>query len=107
MFRRVFRKLARHDIRRWALTGGLAFEIHALRLCLQPSRHRRTLNDLDFIADSFDCIPETLPGDFLFRHVHPLEPHGKTMLQLIVSRLPSDFVDRRPGNERPVSKSPA
>jgi hypothetical protein len=81
MLRRVIRKLAGHDIRHWALTGGIAFEIHALRLGLQPSR--RTLNDLDFVAESFGCIPESLPRDFLFRHVHPLDPPGKTMLQFI------------------------
>jgi hypothetical protein len=71
----AFRKLARHEIRHWALTGGFAFEIHAERLGLQPSV--RALNDLDFIAPSFDYIPGTLPRDFLFRHIHPLDPPGK------------------------------
>jgi len=75
----VLAKLALHDISRWVLTGGLAVEIHALR-------HRgpasiRALNDLDFIAESFDCVPETLARDFLFRHVHPFDPPGKTMVQ--------------------------
>jgi hypothetical protein len=78
---RVFGKLARHDIGRWALTGGIAVEIHLLRLGRQPSI--RVLNDLDFIADSFDCIPETLTADFVFRHIHSLDPPGKTMLQFI------------------------
>lgn len=78
---RTFRKLARHDIRRWALTGGFAIEIHRLRRGCQPSL--RSLNDIDFIADSFDCIPETLANDFLFRHIHPLDPPGRTMLQFI------------------------
>jgi hypothetical protein len=78
---RAFRKLARHDGQRWALTGGLAFEIHAVRLGLPPSV--RALNDLDFIAEAFGCISETLPGDFLLRHIHPFDPPGKTMLQLI------------------------
>jgi hypothetical protein len=78
---RVFGKLVGHDLGRLALTGGLAVEIHLLRLGLQPSI--RILNDLDFIADSFECIPETLAGDFLFRHIHSLDPQGKTMLQFI------------------------
>jgi hypothetical protein len=78
---RTFRKLARHDISRWALTGGFAIEIHRLRLGRAPSI--RPLNDLDFIADSFDCIPDTLGDDFMFRHIHPLDPPGKTMLQFI------------------------
>ena len=77
----VFQKLARHDIRPWAVTGGLAIEIHHLRLGLECSI--RSLNDLDFITRSFDCIPETLAADFLFRHVHPSDPPGKTMLQFI------------------------
>lgn len=76
---RTFRKLARHDIGAWALTGGFAIEIHRLRLERDPSP--RTLNDLDFIADAFDCIPASLNDDFLFRHVHPLDPPGKTMAQ--------------------------
>jgi hypothetical protein len=41
------------------------------------------LNDIDFITDSFDCIPESLADDFLFRHVHPFDPPGRTLLQLI------------------------
>jgi hypothetical protein len=77
----ALRKLASHDCREWAVTGGLAIEIHHLHRGQQPSI--RSLNDLDFIARSFDCIPQTLADDFLFRHVHPLDPPGKTMLQLI------------------------
>jgi hypothetical protein len=77
----TLRKLAGHDLSRWALVGGLAVEIHCLRGELPPSIRR--LNDLDFIAAAFDCIPETLAHDFLFRHVHPLDPPGKTMLQLV------------------------
>jgi hypothetical protein len=78
---RTFRKLARHDISRWALTGGLATEIHSLRRGCPASTRR--LNDIDFIAGSFDHIPVSLAGDFLFRHIHPLDPPGKTMLQLV------------------------
>jgi hypothetical protein len=77
---RVLRKLARHDIGNWALTGGLAFEIHGKRLGLDCSR---PLNDIDFIAVAFTSIPETLSQDFLFRHIHPAAPPGKTILQLI------------------------
>jgi hypothetical protein len=77
----ILGKLVRHDIRNWALTGGFAFEIHNLTLPLD--RSVRPLNDLDFITDAFVCIPETLSQDFLFRHVHPAAPPGKTMLQAI------------------------
>jgi hypothetical protein len=77
----MFRKLARHDIGCWALTGGVAFEMHADRLGLPAAS--RALNDLDFVVESFDCIPETLPDDFLIRHVHPLDPPGKIILQMI------------------------
>jgi hypothetical protein len=78
---RTLRKLTRHDIAGWALTGGFAIEIHSLLLGCLPSV--RVLNDLDFVADAFDCIPETLADNFLFRHVHPLDPPGKTILQFI------------------------
>lgn len=77
----VFRKLFSHDIARWALTGGLAVEIHLLRLGRPSSA--RDLNDLDFIAGSFDCLPETLAQGFRFRHIHSLDPPGKTMLQFV------------------------
>jgi hypothetical protein len=78
---RTLLKLARHDISQWALTGRLAIEIHQLRRgCGIPSR---TLNDIDFVAESFDRIPETLASDFLFRHVHPLDPPGKNMAQMV------------------------
>jgi hypothetical protein len=78
---RVLLKLARHDIRPWALTSGLAFEIHSQRLGLD--RFERPLNDLDFTTNLFDCIPETLSQDFLFCHIHPFTPPGKTLLQFI------------------------
>jgi hypothetical protein len=76
-----FRKLARRGIGRWVLTGGLATEFHRLRAGCRP--YLRPLNDIDFIAESFDCIPESLADDFLFRHIHPADPPGKTMLQCI------------------------
>jgi hypothetical protein len=74
---RTLHKLAHHDISRWALTGGLAVECHA------RGDGVRALNDIDFIAPGFDSIPTTLAADFLFRHVHPLDPPGKTMLQIV------------------------
>jgi hypothetical protein len=74
-------KLSHHDIRDWVLVGGLAVEIHWLGAG-QPAVVR-ILNDIDFIAPAFGCIPETLADDFLFRHVHPLDPPGKMMLQLV------------------------
>src|SRR5207244_3791341 len=77
----TFCKLARHEIGQWAVTGGFAIEIHHWRLARQCSI--RSLNDIDFIARSFECIPQTLADDFLFRHIHPLDPPGKTMMQLI------------------------
>lgn len=76
-----FGKLVRHGIGSWALTGGFAIEIHHILRGFQPSV--RPLNDLDFIAGSFDSIPRTLGDDFIFRHIHPLDPPGKTMLQSI------------------------
>lgn len=74
-------KLSCHDISRWALTGGFAVEIHCLRLGNGASS--RTLNDLDFVTGSFDCIPQSLANDFLFRHVHPVDPPGKTIMQFV------------------------
>lgn len=73
--------LGRHAIGEWALTGGFAVEIHHLLRGRRPAVRR--LNDIDFIADSFASIPETLASDFLFRHVHPLDPPNRTMLQMI------------------------
>src|SRR6267142_992282 len=77
----ALRKLALHEVSRWVLVGGLAVEFHCLRV--GHSHVIRHLNDIDFVAPAFECIPETLARDFLFRHVHPLEPPGKTMMQLV------------------------
>lgn len=77
----TFAKLGRHDLSRWVLAGGLAVEIHCLRGGTPPCM--RHLNDIDFIAASFDDIPETLANEFLFRHIHPFDPPGKTILQFI------------------------
>lgn len=74
-------KLAAHDISRWALTGGFAIEIH--QLISGRDAGARSLNDIDFIVDSFEHIPQSLAGEFLFRHVHPFDPPGKTQVQSI------------------------
>jgi hypothetical protein len=74
-------KLAGHNISGWALGGGLAVEVHCLRNGYPP--WIRPLNDLDFVAEAFACVPHTLAHDFLFRHVHPLDPPGKTMVQFV------------------------
>ena len=78
---KTIQKLSRHEISCWALAGGLAVEIHCFRRGLPSST--RLLNDIDFVAAAFDCAPETLADDFLFRHVHPLDPPGKTILQVV------------------------
>jgi hypothetical protein len=77
----TLQKLSRHYLSGWALAGGLAVEIHCLRGGLPHST--RPLNDIDFVAAALDCAPETLSRDFLVRHVHPLDPPGKMMLQLV------------------------
>lgn len=82
---RMLRKLGGHDISGWALTGGLAIEIHIL-LRSGPAGTRR-LHDIDFVADSFDRIPETLGSEMLLRHVHPGDPPGKTLLQAVDEEL--------------------
>jgi hypothetical protein len=78
---RTFRKLLRHDIANWALTGGFATEAHIERRGGKSAI--RPLHDIDLIVSSFDCIPESLAEDFLLRHVHPDDPPGKTLLQCI------------------------
>jgi hypothetical protein len=40
-------------------------------------------NDIDFVTESFDSIPMTLADSLLFRHMHPLDPPGKTLLQCV------------------------
>jgi hypothetical protein len=79
--KRVLQKLARHDIRSWILTGGLAVEVHRIRRGASPVR--RKLSDIDFVTGSFDSVPTDLQKSFLFRHVHPLDPPGKTILQAV------------------------
>jgi hypothetical protein len=77
----LLQRLEQHHIKPWALTGGLAIEIHIVLAGLAPQG--RSLNDLDFIATHFADIPETLARDFLFRHVHPGEVSGRTMMQFV------------------------
>jgi hypothetical protein len=77
----VLQNLQRHGIEEWALTGGLAIETH-LALRHRPTGNR-SLNDLDFVVSRFDCIPESLGTEFLFRHIHPQDPPGKTIAQLV------------------------
>jgi hypothetical protein len=74
-------KLARHDISRWALTGGFATELHIEQHAGKPAI--RCLHDIDFVVRSFDCIPESLGRDFLLRHIHPYDPPGKTLVQCV------------------------
>jgi hypothetical protein len=77
----TLRKLGRHCARRWVLTGGLAVEVHRLQRGRKSSV--RKLGDIDFIAETFDSVPESLAEDFMFRHIHPLDPPGKTLLQAV------------------------
>lgn len=77
----VLEKLSRHHISHWVLAGSLALELHCPILG-HPAQNR-ALNDLDFVTDSFEHLPGTLAADFIFRHVHPCEPPGRVMLQMI------------------------
>ena len=63
----------------WALAGGIAIELQILR-CGSTSR-MRGLQDVDFVVESFDCIPQALGRDLLLRHVHPHDPPAKMLLQ--------------------------
>ena len=78
---RTLRKLAACDISRWALTGGLAVEIHILQHGRESGG--RQLRDMDFVAGSFEDIPAALGSEVLFRHVHPYDEPAKTMLQCV------------------------
>ena len=77
----TLRKLGRHCTRHWVLTGGLAVEVHRLQRGRKASI--RKLGDIDFIAETFDRVPESLADDFMFRHIHPFDPPGKTLLQAV------------------------
>ena len=77
----ALRRMARHNIGRWALTGGLAAGLHSVATGIEPNG--RSLNDLDFVTERFEEIPETLGKDFLFRHIHPGQQPGGIMMQLV------------------------
>lgn len=79
--RRTLEMLCRHSVGDIVLAGGLAIELHCIQQGLVPQL--RTLNDIDFIVDAFESIPETLSADLLFRHVHPHDPVNKTLIQAV------------------------
>lgn len=76
---RVLEKLARRGLRDFAGTGGLAIEAHLVG----HSTRLRSLNDVDIVVESFGAIPAALADGFLFRHIHPHAPQGKTLAQLV------------------------
>lgn len=78
---RTFEMLAFHDTSKWVLTGGFAVELH-LALC-NGGPISRGLNDIDFVVERFDDIPETLSSDLIFRHIHPHDSENKTLLQAV------------------------
>ena len=78
---KTMRKLASHDLAEWAIAGGWAVEIHCILNRQEP--YLRELTDIDFVVPAFDSIPGTLAESFLFRHVHPSDPPGKTLLQFV------------------------
>jgi hypothetical protein len=61
------------------LTGGLAIGLYLSRFGLVPEA--RPLNDMDFLATSFQELPQQLSRFLLFLHVHPHDPPGKTLMQ--------------------------
>ena len=74
-------RIRRHVTDEWALTGGLAASIHHDRS--RSSTVIRSLNDIDFVVPRFDCIPRSIASEFLCRHIHPLDPPGKTVAQFV------------------------
>ena len=78
---RLLHKLASHNISGWALAGGFAIELQITQR--GGYTLSRKLSDLDFVAASFDDVPRSLGRDFLIRHVHPYDPPGKTLLQMV------------------------
>jgi len=79
--RRTLAMIRRHTTSPFVLTGGLAIEAHLACRGI-PVRLRR-LNDVDFLVDSFEQIPPSLATELIFRHVHPCDPPGKTLLQCV------------------------
>jgi hypothetical protein len=78
---RTLTKLHRAGIAELVLTGGLAIELHRSRGGLAAQARR--LNDIDFLANRFEAIPKSLGASMIFRHVHPHDPPGKTLLQAV------------------------
>lgn len=78
---KTLHNLSNHDTSRWALTGGFAIELHIQLRGGQP--RQRPLHDIDFITPSFECIPATLGEALLLRHVHPVDPPAKNILQAV------------------------
>lgn len=78
---RTLQALAAHDLSAWALTGGIAIELHIARR--GGATMVRPLHDIDFISRSFGDIPASIGREFLSRHVHPDDPPGKTLLQCV------------------------
>ena len=74
-------KLTIRDFPAFALTGSLALEAHLN--WLGHGCGIRALNDVDIVVESFESIPGCLAETFLFRHIHPKAPEGKTLLQLV------------------------
>jgi len=79
----VLEKLVRYGFRDFALTGGLAVEAHLVACGRSPQV--RDLNDTDLVVESFGALPAAIAGGFLFRHIHPHVPEGKTLVQLVDS----------------------
>ncbi|HXM45522.1 MAG TPA: hypothetical protein VN924_30075 [Bryobacteraceae bacterium] len=75
----VIEKLVLLGLRDFALTGGLAIEAHLAG----HSTMVRSLNDVDIVVESFAAIPPALADGFLFRHIHPHAPRGRTLVQLV------------------------
>jgi hypothetical protein len=78
---RTFHNLAVQDTSGWALTGGVAIELHILRRGGQPGM--RPLHDIDFVTESFASIPEALGAKFLLSHVHPNDLPGRILVQAV------------------------
>ena len=76
---RTFEKPGFEGMETLVLTGGLAVELH--RIASGQAAELRKLNDIDLLVESFDRIPTTLADNLVFRHVHPHDAAGKTLLQ--------------------------
>lgn len=76
---RTFVKAGFEGTETLVLTGGLAVELHGI--ARGQAAALRKLNDIDLLVESFDRIPTALADHFVFRHVHPHDAPGKTLLQ--------------------------